>query len=202
MTAPEEEGGSPEEEGSTPEDQARANFYGLLARLFYSPPDAALLRGIGGEELEGDLAQPWQELKAAAAAANADTVREEYETAFVGTGKAPVTLYTTAYLVKYSNEAPLAELRGELARLGLARRAEAREPEDHIAALCDVMRHLVARQNSALDEQRRFFSRWIGPAMDPLCGAIERSDKTAFYKPVARFAKAFLTLERLAFEML
>jgi TorA maturation chaperone TorD len=184
------------------EEEARANFYGLLARLFYTPPDAALLRGISGEDLEGELAPPWQELKAAAASAQPETVREEYETAFVGTGKAPVTLYTTAYLIKYSNEAPLAELRGELARLGLARRAEAREPEDHIAALCDVMRHLVARQNSALEEQRRFFTRWIAPAIDPLCGAIERSDKTAFYKPVGRFAKAFLTLERLAFEML
>ena len=31
-----------------PEDQARANFYALLARLFSGPPDAALLRAIGG----------------------------------------------------------------------------------------------------------------------------------------------------------
>ena len=185
-----------------PEEQARANFYGLLARLFYSPPDAALLEGIGGETLEGDLAEPWQGLKSAAAGADPEAVREEYESAFIGTGKAPVTLYTTAYLIRYSNEAPLAELRGELARLGLARRAETREPEDHIAALCDVMRHLVAKQNAALEEQRRFFNRWIAPAIDPLCGAIERSDRTAFYKPVARFANAFLTLERLAFEML
>jgi TorA maturation chaperone TorD len=35
-----------------------------------------------------------------------------------------------------------------------------------------------------------------------LCSAIERSDKTAFYKPVARFAKSFLQLEQAAFEML
>jgi len=27
----------------TPEEQARANLYGLLARLFYAPPDAAAL---------------------------------------------------------------------------------------------------------------------------------------------------------------
>jgi len=35
-----------------------------------------------------------------------------------------------------------------------------------------------------------------------LCSAIERSDKTAFYKPVARFARGFCTLEHMAFEML
>ena len=185
-----------------PEEQARANFYGLLARLFYAPPDAALLQAITLEKLEGEIAQPWEELKRAAAAADPEAVREEYETVFIGTGKAPVTLYSTAYTIRYSSDAPLAELRGELARLGLARRAETHEPEDHIAALCDVMRHLVAEQKSDLEEQGRFFNRWIHPAVEPLCSAIERSDKTAFYKPVARFARGFCTLEHMAFEML
>lgn len=185
-----------------PEEQARANFYGLLARLFYGPPDADLLRGITLEKLEGELAGPWEELKRAAASADPEAVREEYETAFIGTGKAPVTLYSTAYTIRYSSEAPLAELRGELARLGLARRAEAREPEDHIAALFDTMRHLVAGQKSHLGEQRRFFNRWLHPAIEPLCIAIERSDKAAFYKPVARFANRFCALEHMAFEML
>jgi hypothetical protein len=35
-----------------------------------------------------------------------------------------------------------------------------------------------------------------------LCTAIDRSEKTAFYKHVARFAAAFCTLEHRAFEML
>ena len=186
----------------TPEEQARADVYGLLARLFYAPPDAALLDAIAGQTMEGDLGAAWAELAKAAAQADAEAVREEHETVFIGTGKAPVTLYTTAYVIKYANQAPLAELRGELARLGLARRQEAREPEDHIAALCDVMRHLVAKQKIELDEQRRFFNRWIAPAADPLCTAIERSDKTDFYKRVAVLAKCFFTLEQTAFEML
>jgi TorA maturation chaperone TorD len=184
-----------------PEEQARTNLYGLLARLFYGPPDGALLKALAGETLEGDLAQPWQELKRAAGAADPEAVREEYETAFIGTGKAPVTLYTTAYSIRFSNEVPLAELRSELSRLGLARRADAREPEDHIAALCDVMRHLVAKQQD-LEEQQRFFHRWIAPAAESLCVAIDRSAATDFYKHVAHFANAFLSVERRAFEML
>jgi TorA maturation chaperone TorD len=185
-----------------PEEAARANLYALLARLFYAPPDAQLLRAIASETMEGELAAPWKELAQAAKEADPEALREEYETAFIGTGKAPVTLYTTAYVIKYSNEVPLAALRGELAALGLARRPGAREPEDHFAALCDTMRHLVAQQKTDLAEQRRFFSRWIHPAADPLCAAIERSDKTAFYKHVARFASRFCTLEHMAFEML
>ena len=185
-----------------PEEQARANLYGLLARLFYAPPDAALLQGIAAEKMEGELAAEWGELARAATAADPEAVREEYESAFIGTGKAPVTLYSTAYAIRYSTDVPLVALRAELARLGLARRQEVGEPEDHIAALCEVMRHLVAREKYALDEQRRFFSRWIQPTAEPLCSAIERSDKTSFYKAVARFAKAFCTREHLAFEML
>lgn len=186
-----------------PEEEARANFYALLARLFYAPPDAALLKGIASESMEGvGLATAWGELARAAASADPEAVREEYENAFIGTGKAPVTLYTSAYTIRFSNEVPLAELRGALAALGLGRRAEAREPEDHIAALCDTMRHLVAEQKRDLEEQRSFFNRWIHPTIDPLCSAIERSDKTSFYKPVARFAKSFLELEQAAFEML
>ena len=189
-----------------PEEIARANFYGLLARLFYAPPDTALLEAIAGaDEIEaedGGIALAWRDLALAAASAGAETVREEYETGFIGTGKAPVTLYTCAYTIRYSNEVPLAELRGELAALGLARRGEACEPEDHIAALCDTMRHLIAEKKKDLAEQKRFFNRWIWPAVEPLCNAINNNDNAAFYKRVARFAKSFLELEHSAFEML
>jgi TorA maturation chaperone TorD len=187
-----------------PEDQARANFYALLSRLFYGPPDAGLLAALSqAEEFEADdktIAARWAELAKAAASANADAVREEYETAFVGTGKAPVTLYTSAYSIKYTSETPLVVLKAELASLGLVARNDAGEPEDHIAALCDTMRYLVAERDLA--EQQRFFARWIQPIAEPLCNAIEQSEHTAFYKSVARLANAFFSLEHSAFEML
>lgn len=186
-----------------PEEQARANFYALLSRLFYAP-DAALLAALAqAEELEGDdaaLADAWRNLCTAAANSDPATVREEFDTVFVGTGKAPITLYTSAYSIKYSNEAPLAALRGELAKLGL--RGEAAEPEDHVAALCDVMRYLIGEGEAGLEEQKRFFERWIQPGAEPLCAAIERNDQTSFYKHVARIAKTFFALEHAAFEML
>lgn len=189
-----------------PEEVARANFYGLLARLFYAPPDAALLDAIASsgaiDAEDGGIARAWQALAAAAGAADAETVREEYEASFIGTGKAPVTLYTTAYTIRYSSEVPLAALRGELARLGLARRSDAFEPEDHIAALCDAMRHLIAEQRRDLSEQSRFFGRWLAPAADPLCDAICAHPGALFYRHVANFAKSFFHLEHSSFEML
>ena len=188
----------------SPEDQARANFYALLSRFFYGPPDAGLLAALAqADDLEADdktIAARWTELGAAAASAGAEAVREEYERVFVGTGKAPITLYTSAYSMKYTNETPLAALRGELAIMGLIRRNEVGEPEDHIAALCDTMRYLVTERE--LSDQQRFFVRWIQPVTEPLCNAIEQSDQTAFYKAVGRLAKAFFSLEHSAFEML
>ena len=189
-----------------PEEGARANFYGLLARLFYAPPDAPLLQAIAeADEIdakEGGVALAWRDLARAAAGADPDAVREEYETAFVGTGKAPITLYACAYSIRYTNEAPLAELRADLAALGLARRSGTSEPEDHIAALCETMRHLIAEQKAELADQQRFFSRWIQPTTGPLCNAIVDSEITYFYESVARFAKTFFEIELAAFEML
>ena len=188
-----------------PEDMARANFYGLLARLFYAPPDAALLEGLAAaDELaadEGVMGDAWQALVKAAADADIEAVREAYESAFIGTGKAPVTLYTTAYTLRYSNDMPLVALRADLATLGLARHESSHEPEDHIAALCDAMRHLITTQKLELPQQSRFFNRWIAPAAQPLCDAIARQRSSTFYEYVAGFAKAFFEVERSAFEM-
>jgi len=190
-----------------PEEVARANFYGLLARLFYAPPDAELLDALASAgpleaEGEGSVAEAWLRLAEAAGSADPETLREEYETVFVGTGKAPVTLYTSAYTIRFSNEVPLARLRGELAALGLSRRSEVHEPEDHVAALFDVMRYLIGEQKRELAEQKAFFERWIWPTIDPLCSAIQQSDKTAFYKAVSRFMRELCTVEHMAFEML
>ena len=189
-----------------PEEQARANFYALLARLFYAPPDAPLLAALaGGGELPADepgLAAAWRDLVAAAGQAEPDAVREEYENAFVGTGKAPVTLYSAAYLVRFSNDAPLVALRQELAALGLARREGINEPEDHIAGLLEVMRHLIVERAGSLDAQRNFFARWIRPATPRLCDAIEQSDKTIFYRHAARLLAQFAAVEQSGFEML
>jgi TorA maturation chaperone TorD len=188
------------------EEAARANIYGLIARIFQAPPDAQLLQIVAAdgqlEAEEGTVAQAWRDLAQAAASADAEAAREEYDAAFIGVGKAPLTLYTSAYSIRHSNELPLVELRRDLAALQLGRRGEVNEPEDHIAALCEVMRHLIAVRKLSLEDQKRFFERWIWPVAPSLCGAIEKSAQINFYRPVARFAFAFFELEHSAFEML
>ena len=86
---------------------------------------------------DGGIAAAWRELcRGRRRGADAEAVREEYESRFVGTGKAPITLYACAYSVRYTNETPLAALRGELAALGLARRERGRRSPKTTSPRC------------------------------------------------------------------
>ncbi len=85
---------------------------------------------------------------------------DEYEALFLGLGRSEIMLYGSFYLAGYLNEKPLAALRGDLARLGLARDETRSETEDHIAHGLEVMRYLIAGDDLAvsnLEQQRRFF---------------------------------------------
>ena len=65
---------------------------------------AALPDGCGAiDSGGGDSAVLGGPICEAAAGADVETLREEYETTFVGTGKAPITLYTSAYSMRYTN---------------------------------------------------------------------------------------------------
>jgi TorA maturation chaperone TorD len=190
------------------EEAARANFYGLLARLLYAPPDAELLAAIArADEIVAEdeggraFALAWRDLKLAAAQSDAAAVADEYDTLFVGTGKAPVSLYAGAYLAKSAVDNPLVEIRGFLAAHGFARRQSIHEPEDHVALLCEVMRHLIAQKQAVLADQQSFFARFLQPCFEPLCNAIERSEHAHLYKQIAMYMRRFLEIEAEAFHM-
>ena len=193
-----------------PEDRARAEFYALLGRLWYAAPDQALLDAIASapplaaEGAHGALAEAWRQLQAAAAVADPTAVSGEYDAVLVGIGKAEVTPYVSHYLVETGKERVLVALRDELAELGLGRVGATHEPEDHFAALCEVMRHLVREgaDDAAMQQQKNFFTRYMNRAYNPLTDQVTASSKTSFYKHVARFTKAFCDVEATSLDML
>jgi len=193
-----------------PEDAARADFYALLARLWHAGPDAALLAAIAAADeivAEGEqagLAEAWRQLRAAAAAADAATAQAEHGALFVGTGRATVTPYASHYLAETARERVLVALRDDLIELGLERGEASHEPEDHFAALLEVMRHLVAEGSSdaALQRQKKFFTQYMHRAYNPLTDRVMASTATGFYGYVARFTKAFCDTEAASLDML
>lgn len=190
------------------EDQARADFYALIARLFYAGPDAALLAAIAGaDEIAcadetAPLAAAWRALGAAAAVMDAQAAQEEYDSVFVGTGKAEITPYVTRYLGESMKETVLVQLRAELAAMGLARDRGVAEYEDHFSGLCEVMRQLIFfGSDVAVQKQKSFFLRYLAPCYAIVCDAVMASPNTNFYKHVARFTKAFLDVEAESIEI-
>jgi TorA maturation chaperone TorD len=183
-----------------PEDQARADFYALLANLFYRAPDERLLQAIAlAEPPAGRLHEAWSSLSDAASVAPADAIYEEYEALFIGVGKAPIALYGSVYLAGFMMEKPLAELRDDLAALGFARAMNVREPEDHVAALCDVMRAMILgdvhHAPQQIAAQHKFFATHMQPWIVNCMKTISAYHQANFYKRVAMFACAFFEVE-------
>ncbi len=195
----------------TDEDRARADYYALLARLYFDGPDAKLLAAIGGavpivaqDGAQGAaLAAGWAQLQAACRCADAQTLSFEYSNVFIGTGKALVTLYSTHYLEESMKGRALVRLRERLRELGLARTGDAGVYEDHIASLCEVMRHLVLEGSgvAAMQQQKEFFISYIQPCYQPFSSSVEACTELVFYKAVGRFSKAFFDIEAEALSM-
>lgn len=188
-----------------PEDQARADFYALLANLLYRPPTGPLLTAIGvAEPPGGALCAPWEALAAAATVVSEEAVREEYEALFIGVGRPPVMLYGSFYLAGFMMEKPLAELRDALAQMGFRRLSNVNEPEDHLAALCDVMRAMIlgniAAPPQSFAAQKNFFDVHIAPWVFNCTSAISAYHQSNFYQRVAQFAQAFFEVEAETFK--
>ncbi len=186
------------------EDQLRAALYALIGHLFYAAPDAALLAQIASNAAtatqDTPLDQAWCALGSACAAANMDALRDEHQTLFVGVGKSLVTPYTSAYVTHMAPDRYLLQLRQQLAGWGLARDEAAVDPEDHIAGLCDVMRHLITRGDSEW-VQKELFNKNMYLCSKALCERVLSNSTAQFYAAVARFTVAFLEVEHEAFEM-
>jgi TorA maturation chaperone TorD len=187
-----------------PEDTARANFYGLIARLFYAPPDEQLISELlSAQPVEGDapIALAWRDMVGACRNVFPVTLELEHTELFVGTGKAEVTPYLSHYVVQHATDNPLVDLRQQLAAWGMGRLEQVAEYEDHICGVCEAMRFAIAVQHRTAEEQREVFERFVQPGAFAFCDAVSASKHARFYQQVARFARAFLDVEKAAFEM-
>jgi TorA maturation chaperone TorD len=190
-----------------PEEAARANLYGVIARLFYAPPDENLISeflaaGAGsGDEDRTPLGVAWRALLEACRTAFPAALRDEHLVLFVGTGKSEVTPYLSRYLARHSSDSPLVSLRQLLDSWGIARREGVPEYEDHIAGVCETMRFVIAVQQRPPEEQRILFDRFLYRGGSAFCAAVSASKDARFYRLVANFAQAFLDVEKTAFEM-
>jgi len=192
------------------EETARAELYGLLASLYYAPPTPELLAQLQVAATEapaagGFLQEPWQQLVGVARGMTAPQIADEFDALFGGVGKPEVVVYGSHHLSGFLNEKPLAELRTDLVRLGLARDEAMHETEDHIAYLCEVMRYLIASDDVAvanLTQQRQFFTAHLQPWAPAFFDGLASHPKARFYAALATLSAAFVSVEAQGFDML
>ncbi len=184
-------------------DAARAQEYALLATLLTRAPDAALLSGLS--ELRADASPLGLAHAAVAEAADKATVtsaEREFFYLFIGLGRGELLPYGSYYLTGFLHERPLARLRDDLARIGIARRDGVVEPEDHAGILCEIMSGLASRRLPAPpDSDRLIFDKhmasWIGRFFTDL----ESAEAADFYKWVGALGRVFMDIEREAFDL-
>jgi len=187
----------------------RAGLYALIGRLFFDAPDAALLLQVTASTAEDTLdhsvedttlGSVWRQLASVSASADVAALQYEHAMLFFGVGKPPVTPYTSAYVQGVSPERHLLSLRQQLEQWGLAGDAATAMPEDHIAGVCDTMRHLIERGESVA-VQKAFFDRFIHDQGRALCERLAGVATSHFYRTVACFTQTFLDVEHEGFDM-
>jgi len=191
------------EKGIEEIDVLRGAEYALLSVLLGKAPSEELLSRLSG--LRGDataLGLAHIDLANAAQAIDETTAGREYFNLFIGVGRGELLPYGSYYQTGFLHERPLARVREDLALLGIERAESVREPEDHIAILCEIMSGLAQGEYDAdAEAQARFFERHIAPWAARFFADLETTGAAQFYKSVGRVGRTFIELEAEAFKL-
>jgi len=186
------------------EQQYRAGVYRLLAALLGGEPDQALLDRVAEladtADVRNELGLTMSMLGLAAHKSSRQAVDDEYHDLFIGLGRGELMPYASWYLTGFLMEAPLGALRTDLVRLGFERDPEVHEPEDHIAALCEVMAMMI-QEDLSFDDQARFFGAHLAPWCSQFCADLSNAGSAVFYRNLGRFGSVFFELEQRYFSM-
>lgn len=188
------------------EDLLRANLYALISSMLAAPPSPETL-GLAAS-LEGDdseLGSAFKALGKAVSASDSVEVEDEFTRLFYGHGAGgELHPYASYYLTGFVYEKPLADLRGDLAEIGIENAALNSEPEDHIAWLCDLMAGLITGNlgvQLSVSQQKAFFEKHIQPWAGKFFSDLEAAESAKLYKPLGTIGRLLMEIERDAFSM-
>jgi TorA maturation chaperone TorD len=184
-------------------DTARAQEYALLAMLLTRAPDAALLSKIS--QLRADaspLGLAHAALAEAAEKTTAEKVEREFFDLFIGVGRGELMPYGSYYLTGFLHERPLARLRDDLGKIGIARAEGVVEPEDHAGILCEIMSGLASRTLPAPpDSERMIFDKHMAPWVGRFFTDLENAGAADFYKRLGTLGRVYMDIEAEAFDL-
>jgi TorA maturation chaperone TorD len=149
-----------------------------------------------GEVSGGMLAERWAQLVAAAAKASLDTLSRAHFRHLIGVVEGDVIPYASWYRNGELMDEALVALRRDLKLLGFERAGHTNDPEDHLAALCEVMAMLIESRSF---NEPRFFMTHIAPWAASCMADLGRVN-TEFYACFGRLGQAFINSEQSRLE--
>jgi len=185
----------------TPYANMRTDGYVLLAALLNRPPDGELIKLIinihWDEDIQETMQQQLVSLKQACNRCNKEEIAAEFHRLFVGLGRGELVPYASWYREKMIQSATLAAIRSDLRQLGIIRRSDTHESEDHAGALCEIMALVSLEADAAIPhkDQASFFNKHISPWMPAFFRDMETASDVEFYRAVGAFGSSFLQAE-------
>ncbi|MCM8856188.1 MAG: molecular chaperone TorD family protein [Candidatus Thiodiazotropha sp.] len=181
------------------EQHYRIGAYGLLAQLLRHMPDQPMLDQVAGfagiEPSRDELALAMSMLGLSASDSRPESVDSEFHDLFIGMGRGELVPYGSWYLTGFLMEKPLGRLRDDLAELGFQRQEGITEPEDHVAALCEVMAMLI-NDGISFQQQSQFFETHMAGWLERFFADLSEAKSAVFYRAVGRFGTAFVAMEK------
>jgi TorA maturation chaperone TorD len=187
------------------EDRLRADLFNYMGVMLAGPPDELLLAQTAG--LAGDaspLGQAIDGLARVARVTKPKSAQSEFNALFIGLGRGELLPYASYYMTGFLNEKPLANLRADMAALGITRAANTFEPEDNIASLMEMMGGMIVGRfgNSVpLARQKEFFNKHIGPWATHFFTDMQAAKASVLYASLGAVGAEFLKIEQEAFRM-
>ena len=188
-----------------PEDRMRADCYRLLGRLLAAPPASELLdavgRMLGGQ---GEFGNAIDALASAARGIDTDAASREYHDLFIGLARGELVPFASYYRTGFLYDKPLAKLRVDMERFGIAAADSASDPEDHIASIAEIMAGLIGGAfgtPATLAVQKQFFNTHLAPWAKHFFADLEKAEAARFYRPVGRVGRLLCSIEAEAFAL-
>ena len=177
----------------------REDLYVLLSSLLVQPPGDDVLKHLADLSWEDDilpsLSSALETLRKTAGCCRFDRIENEFENLFIGMGRGEIVPYASWYAEKLVMGTPLVRLRSDLAKLGISRRTDVCEPEDHAAAMFESMALITRSPKISRPRQAVFFHRHIHPWMIRFFQDLQRAPSACFYRSVGSLGELFLQVE-------
>jgi TorA maturation chaperone TorD len=185
--------------GFGPYANLRTDGYVLLAALLGQPSEGLrdILQNLQWDDvLPEKLSDALEALRRAGRDFSLAAIKEEYDRLFVGLGCGEMIPYASWYREKMIQSTPLVSLRSDLVRLGVVRRSDNHEPEDHAVALCEVMAIISQKENGcSYLSQAAFFQQHIASWMGSFFQDLQSAKNAGFYRAAGLFGSCFLESE-------